>query len=291
MHDKNLLLKWCNKYWNADNIDEISTVLLNKYSLYSLLILCYPQIYNDGILFAWEMKSCKWGNKDKRIKYLRELVLDRLKLHDFKSISVFLNPNILRSSTYSNFYSALSAYYKSYSFYNWAYESFPEYKNKWTEKDFGKVCIGIDGYSRLNSFKEKIVFDYIWNDLNIKNILAIGMKDNKKYKYYDKNNECSYYPDFVIESKYSKPIIIEYYGMIDYVDSKIRNAYRQKTYNKNKYYKMNNGIYFIDFYPSDLKSNCQGVKEKLTSFFMSNFNINISEVDENLNINNLIKAV
>ena len=54
--------------------------------------------------------------------------------------------------------------------------------------------------------------------------------------------------------------------------------YIEKTKRKNEFYKSQEDIYFIDIYPDDLKNNFRGVKNKLTSFFMYNFNMNISNI-------------
>ena len=64
--------------------------------------------------------------------------------------------------------------------------------------------------------------------------------------------------------------------------------YVKKTKIKNQYYRLRDDIYFIDLYPSDLKNNLQGVREKLTSFFMLNFNIDINNDNNTKIIKNII---
>ena len=59
-------------------------------------------------------------------------------------------------------------------------------------------------------------------------------------------------------------------------DNDIYINYIKKTNLKNEIYKSIDNIVFIDLYPNDLKNSFQGVRSKLTSFFMNNFNIDIT---------------
>ena len=142
------------------------------------------------------------------------------------------------------------------------------------------IHIGCDNKTKLDSYQEKILFDYIYTNFKKINIKAIGLNRNNKF-YNEKYNE-NYIPDFLI-SKYNKnklikPIIIEYYGMYsENPSNQLFKDYKEKTQRKNEYYKSNPDIYFIDLYPTDIKNNFEGVREKLISFFMSNFNINLKE--------------
>ena len=143
----------------------------------------------------------------------------------------------------------------------------------------------------LDSKDEVILYNFIHIDLNIKTLLNIGRKRNGKYVFLVNDIESKYNkfcPDFVIENiiinninyKLDKPLIIEYYGFItdrkreDIINDYIIDYYKKIEY-KNYYFHQREDIYFLDLYPQDLKNNFEGVRNKLTSFFMSNFNIDI----------------
>jgi hypothetical protein len=132
-----------------------------------------------------------------------------------------------------------------------------------------------DGITKLRSIEERDVFDFIRDNFKVDIILSNGKKfKNKKY------NE-SYIPDYIIHNVnniiLNKKLIIEYYGLYkpDNNQSTFIQTYIEKTQRKNEYYKSNPEIYFIDLYPTDLKNNFKGVKDKLYSFFTVNFNIDI----------------
>jgi len=264
-HETKLLKNWCKKYWNAKYIDNISTIILNKkYTLYNLLILCYPEIYKEHILFAWELNKCYSKSDSKRNKYLKEFIKYRMNIKNYNDIIQVLNSNILKKSEYTYFSTTLLKYYKTYNFYQWANKVFPQYSSFWSEKDFGKIYVGKDG-SRLNSSYEKRIFDFVYDNLNIKEIKAVGIKRNKKYVYYDAKYDSNYYPNFIINFKNNLPIVIEYYGMLNHQNKSIVTIYKEKMYRKNKYYKERNDIYFIDLYPDDLKNKFEGVKRKINN--------------------------
>jgi len=136
----------------------------------------------------------------------------------------------------------------------------------------------------LKSMEEVKIYNFIHKKLNINTLKVI------KGKYIFKCNngiDKRYIPDFYIteinDIKLNKPCIIEYYGLFinDYrtvktLTDEILNNYKDKTNRKNDFYKNNPDIYFIDLYPQDLKNNFEGVRQKITSFFMSNFNIDIN---------------
>jgi hypothetical protein len=136
---------------------------------------------------------------------------------------------------------------------------------------------------KLNSNEELQIYEYVHNIIGIKTFKSIGYNRNKKYCFaVDDKKYNKFYPDFIIEKinkfKLEKPIIIEYYGMFNLIcKSEFIREYITKTNRKNEYYKSNPDIYFIDIYPCDLKNNFEGVRNKLTSFFMDNFNVDINK--------------
>jgi len=145
-------------------------------------------------------------------------------------------------------------------------------KIKELELCFYRHLLSRDGKTVLNSGEEKRVFDFIYYSFKL---------NLKKYKRslssikFNIDDTHFYVPDFIIED-FGKPIIIEYYGMMNNKSHNIiYKNYCQKTKDKNIYYWSNSDIYFIDLYPDDLKNNFEGVRNKLISFFMSNFNIDI----------------
>ena len=274
--------EWYHTYWNTFLINKIiSARILYKRSLYEWLILCYPEIKEKKLIFEWEIQSTnKWKIDDFRINALKELVFYRLQCNNILNIPQYLNSSLLKDN-YSGFLANSLKYYKSYHLYKWACEAFPECKDYWKESDFGNIYIGCDGIQRLNSIKEKYVFDFIYDNLNIKSIKAVGLR-TKKYKFSvgnSNNIDKFYYPDFIIdEIKFNKLIVLEYYGLYNTnKPSGFIQAYIDKTHRKNEYYKSRDDIYFIDLYPDDLKNNFEGVRNKLTSFFMFNFNIDIKK--------------
>ena len=123
--------------------------------------------------------------------------------------------------------------------------------------------------SRFDSKEEVMVYKYIKCDLKL------NINKNTVHKFNNKKYNESYVPDFYIEYK-CKKIIIEYFGMYrDRSSNDVYTNYKNKTHRKNEYYKSNSNICFIDLYPNDLKNNFAGVRKKLTSSFMQNFNINL----------------
>jgi len=129
-----------------------------------------------------------------------------------------------------------------------------------------------DGTTICNSTEEVLVFDFIKYTMNL-NIKCISTQKTKSF-YNEKYNEY-YYPDFSLEYL-NRIIIIEYFGMYEKnPKTKLYIEYKNKTFRKIEYYKSRKDIYFIDLYPQDIRWDYKGVKNKLASFFMFNFNNNI----------------
>ena len=181
-------------------------------------------------------------------------------------------------NSYKNFYT---------STYKLLIDAYPQLQeNKFIKANWNKIAY--DG-TVCNSYEEVKVYEFIKVDLHLKYIQSIGMSRKGKYIYKLKDNKngfTTFIPDFVIEKtiynnktvNFKKAIIIEYFGLngkSNTKNSKFKD-YDLKTKEKIEFYKSNDEIYFLDLYPEDLKNNFQGLKAKLESFFMSNFNIEIN---------------
>ena len=184
----------------------------------------------------------------------------------------------MRKINYHKLNACIQLYHHYSSYYEWLSILYPEWGL--TERDF-KLKIAKDGV-KLNSMEELYIYEFIKYCLNI-DIKAIGLSKQDKF-YNEKYNE-NYLPDFKISKykniKLNKTIIIEYYGYYILWDNcNMIKEYKERTHRKNEYYKSNPDIHFIDLYPTDLKNNFEGVRNKLTSFFMDNFNIDIAQTSK-----------
>lgn len=270
LKDKNVegLVGWIGEYFTVDMLAKHKLSNIKGYTeAFKLLELAYPEITSENLLFQWDFTGCKkWNSKKYRVKSLKELVLYRLKLKDLKnSIPKTLSRTSLSSLGYSKFATVRDKYYKnSINFYEWAIETFPEYKDDWSMESFGKVYIAFDG-AKCNSNEERVLYEFIKNNLT-SNIIALGYERDGEYVYklpeYSQDNK--YCPDFVIEG-YGKPIIIEYFGMYNYSNTfDFAIEYNKKTHRKNIFFKRRDDIQYVDIYPSDLKDKFRGVLYKLS---------------------------
>ena len=114
-------------------------------------------------------------------------------------------------------------------------------------------------------------------EINLYNFLKKYYNIIKNDKILFNSNNGRYKPDFFIY--YNDIIIIlEYFGMYkNKPKHSMFKKYKEKTIDKINYFNTLDDYKFIDLYPTDLKNNFEGVREKLTSFFMSNFNIDLKE--------------
>jgi len=157
---------------------------------------------------------------------------------------------------------------------------------------YGKGYIDENGIV-FGSQDEGRVFDYIKSHEIFKYIECLSTNHKKHGKYVFELDDVSdynkFYPDFVIEyidinnkkEKLLKPIVIEFYGMYnEKKTSDIITKYVEKTRAKEIYYKNNTDIYYIGIFNKDLTYKFKGLREKLSSFFMSNFNIDIDNLDD-----------
>jgi len=120
---------------------------------------------------------------------------------------------------------------------------------------------------RFDSKEEILLYKFLKNYYNI----------IKNDKILFNNKSGRYKPDFFIY--YNDIIIIlEYFGMYKNESKYLMfQKYKEKTIDKINYFNSLDGYYFIDLYPTDLKNNFEGIRNKLISFFMSNFNIDLKE--------------
>lgn len=112
---------------------------------------------------------------------------------------------------------------------------------------------------KFDSMEELSVYKYIKHNF---------FQNIEKYKgtmFYNKKNNESYIPDFIIKDK---NIIIEYFGLYVNREHEFIKDYRNKTHRKIKYFNNIEGYEFIDLYPDDLKNDFEGVRNKLTPFIM-----------------------
>lgn len=274
INDTEKLKQWVVKFFNRDIIaKEMSWYNDYGLSLYDLMVEAYPQIKEQKIMFDWEWGSFYAKDRERSIFILKELILYRLNniIIDLASdIPKYLNFTIV-NTIYPKF-STMIYKGKFKSYYEWACLAFPEYKDKWTENDFGMIVAKDDII--LSSHEENNIYEFIKYDMCLKYIKFIGNERNGKYRYSLKDMSDYKYtcPDFVIEYvdidnkkvKLDKPIIIEYYGY--YKPDNLHHIfveYIKKMNVKNKFYNFRDDIMFVDLYPNDLKNNCEGVKNKI----------------------------
>ena len=240
-------------------------------TLYDILNFIYPE-YN---IKPYDLKNVSlkyWQSKQNFDEYINYVLNEVIKINELtnikKELPIFFKYNRLDSRIEN-----VLIYIRKYHHYKNILECLnilhPEYNLE--PKDFS-IYTGIDGKSTFYSFEEKIVFDFIYTNLNLKTIKAIGSGKKSKYRFYPNNGQDEYYcPDFyldVINSiKLDKPLIIEYYGLFDEKSNyKLLVYYREKTIRKEIYYSNNKNIYYVGLYPKDLKNNCQGIRNKINNF-------------------------
>lgn len=250
-------------------------------SIHDLLIWFCNKKYNINLIYSdFKIKPKRYMHNKNNAnfelkKFITQLFNDNiLTKENFKyELQNIFNQDFLRDNGQYQFITASLYHYKTTIFYHWLNDIFPEWKLK--PNDF-KIHLTFDN-KKLDSRGEVEVYNCIKKDLGI-NIKIFGRK--KKYLLLNKKTDEKYIPDFYITKIFNyildKPLYIEFYGMykVKYINP-IFEKYFHKTHRKNEFYENNKDIYFIDLYPEDIKNNCEGVKNKLTSFFMKNFNINI----------------
>lgn len=281
IHNTEKLREWVAKYFTQQVISKIFSYTKYYCSLYDMLTDVYPFIKNNNILFKWEWTQCNNSDVNFLVNMLREYVLFRMNdvIDSPKDAPNYLNPSYFEIA-----FSKMNKHidkkrFKNY--YEWACLAFPEYKDIWTKEDFNMI-VSKDG-TVFDSYQERDVYELIKSQSAFKYIKSIGKNRSGKYIFKPDNSKySSFCPDFVIEYiqigckkiKLQKPIIIEYYGMYeDNPKHAIFKKYKEKTIEKEKFYKNNKDIYYIPIYMVDIKNNYEGLAKKLDLFILENINI------------------
>lgn len=247
-------------FFSDNTISGTIDILFPEYNIKSWELNVVPKYF-------WRDKN----NVDEFMLWFVENNIDLSNINIKTDIPNIFNREYMEEISNFKMNACISLYEHYNTYYEWINHLFPEWCLN--PEDF-KVHIAKDGV-KLNSREELLVYEFVKYNYDI-NIKSIGL--NRKDKYF--NEECNenYVPDFKVVD-FLKPIIIEYYGLYK-PDNKSEyiQSYINKTHRKNKFYKSNPDIHFIDIYPPDLKNNFEGVRNKLTSFFMENFNLDINEI-------------
>jgi len=272
-------------YKNREDILNLDSKLFVKYKIsfhhfFKESVINYINtIFPEYNIRPFELKNVPlgyWQDITNCDEYIEYVLVNEFNVYEMENIKNELPPlftySIIRSLGYSRLASCITVNKHYSSFYEWLNKLHPEWGL--TSDDF-KEYISFDN-NKLNSNEEVSIYNIIKKDMKI-NIIPIGLSKKSKYKFYNMKFDENYIPDFII--KYiDQVIIIEYFGLFkeNYGNSKLLKNYYYKTIRKIEFYKSNKDIYFIDLYPNDLKNSFQGVRSKLTSFFMNNFNIDIT---------------
>lgn len=238
-------------------------VYVKKYfdGYYDFICYCYPQYHFK----LWEFSKLDvpnkfWENKYNRFSCYKHGINNLLKDGYIDKIENVLTINNSIARKYFN--ATLVSIYHFDGLIEYLEYIKVNYNDSSRKFIFNKIL--------FDSKEEKNLYVYILN----KGFRIY--KCSKSNKFYNKIHNEYYIPDFFIEFDNIK-IIIEYFGMYKNNDSlnKIYENYKTKTHRKVEFYQHLNDYLFIDLYPNDLKNNFEGVRNKLTSFFMEKFNIDI----------------
>ncbi|AKO91918.1 hypothetical protein BEH_07265 [Priestia filamentosa] len=218
----------------------------------------------------WKVKA----NVDREMKQYIDSLLPSLESPK-QQLPALFTCDALRDNGKISLYNCIYRHKHYNSFSEWINGLFPNFNLE--EKDF-KTFFGADGVTKCDSFQEKEVFDFLYSDLNLKSIQGIGSK--RKKIFYNNEHKEWYCPDFFLDNKdfplLDKPLYIEFYGLYhEEYDDDLVKTYVRKTKRKSHYYQSNPDIHYIGIYPEDLKDKYEGVRNKLTSFFMSKCNLSL----------------
>lgn len=263
----------------------VEDILNSEESLNDMLIAdgltCLKHTHFKGFseLFEWYFKQKNipfsvhdmktkpmnyWSNidnlKTQINRYINSLVNNGLINNPQNDIPYYFSNSIIKETEFSRILGANDRHRHTINILELVSEMYPQYD---INPSHGQI-IGVDGTTRLGSFEEKKIFDFIYLNLNIKEIEATGFK--KRSEFFNKETKEHYCPDFIIENLSDKPIIIEYFGW--YVpENKNKHAmflnYIDKTHRKNDYFRKREDIYYIDLYPTDLK-NMIGIEDRIS---------------------------
>lgn len=219
-----------------------------------LVSICFPEIKISN----WEYEHSGNNFWNKYENFLEALLFfhnENLEiLNSFGYDSVF-NTQFLEES-FSKLHRAKESYYREKTWENCL-------KDLGIDGDFkADNRISYDG-NVMDSFEEKLLYDFLHQNLNIK-VINIGRERSGKYFFYDKKNNKRYAPDFLLKRDNKKDVIIEYFGMYCNRNSEMFSNYREKTHQKIEYFNSKDDIVFISLFKSDFKNKYQGVKEKIS---------------------------
>lgn len=120
---------------------------------------------------------------------------------------------------------------------------------------------------RFDSYEEKRLFLHITENYPV----SIQKGNRRKHLYCNTLEGENYIPDLIITSvkdvRLSKPIVIEYFGMLKKNPKhETYLNYKRKVTRKIKFFESRKDIQFISIYPEDLKENYKGANKKLAPF-------------------------
>lgn len=213
--------------------------------LYDFFNFIYPNRWNE-----WDYTFTKrgfWTKKDNRIKALKYLIENELKIN-IEEIPYNISYGFLVNN-HHKLSLICDSYYKS-DIYKWIDECYPK---KFKKDDFYKH-LAEDG-TKLDSREEKIIHN--WLSLHFKKV----KKPSRTEKIFNEQYNEFYVPDWIIDDT----IIVEYFGL--YNDNykgknKIIKNYKDKANRKIDFFNSMSRYNFIALFPYDLKDGLIGVKNK-----------------------------
>jgi hypothetical protein len=229
----------------------------------SLLRLAFPELDIQN----WELKHAGngvWANYDIFLQAVHHYYFNILSAEDKIEIDVaFSDSNV--TSLFCKLQRAKELHY-----YDVEWEHI--LRDVGVIKKFKNRAFSYDG-TKMGSFEEAIIYNFIHNEMGIKDLKSIGFKKEGKYIFnvrLEDNEDKFYAPDFVIEKVeeiiFKKPIIIEYYGLLSPSnENKMLKMYKEKVKRKNKYYNESENIIFVDIYPRDLKKRMVSIRDKINN--------------------------
>lgn len=241
------------KTFKENNLEALLSKHFNHSPTYCI-IECFPEYH----LLEWEFQKSKgsyWSIKDNRIKALKNLIENKLKLEK-ENIPSIISYRFLENNFYK-FRVVLDKYYNSNVFI-WINEAYPD---TFKESDFSsKICT--DG-TKVISKEEMIIHNFLVEHIN-KEVKYIGT--NRSYIFKNEIECENYVPDWIINGN----TIVEYFGLYYPTrEGKVIKAYVEKTKRKieffTNYCSDNPDYMFIPIFPDDLKKSLKGLRQKILS--------------------------
>ncbi len=187
-----------------------------------------------------------WGNKSNRIKALKYLIEEDMKVQ-IEKVPLYITLTALRNSGSSTMYNVCKKYYKN--LFEWINEVYP---GRFNERDFDVHYIRND----FDSIDEAEIHDILKE--RFKNVIYNPRNTDRTI------NIEGMIPDWFVFTDI-RCYIVEYFGLaIDRdIDNSRVNEYQEKTKNKIDKYNKINGYGKVFIFPDDLRDNFSGLKEKL----------------------------